>query len=185
MPRQRGRSASGIAQKNAAQKTTHGKAHNLSAIERRQNRLGKRPPLGLLAGLWGFPAMEGHLKKEEVEKALKTTGFIPLKLQELPSAQHIFSHITWQMVGWHIHLAESSSGGASLLAKAAPEASEDAAMSTWSSASLLHEAAAPYTAAAKIPPLLWATAQEIIDTYSVPAAYRSYFPYICAESDSS
>lgn len=147
--------------------------------------LEKRPPQGLLAGLWGFPAMEGHLKKEEVEKALKTTGFIPLKLRELPSAQHIFSHITWQMVGWHIHLAESSSGGASLLAKATPEASEDAAMSTWSSASLLHEAAAPYTAAAKIPPLLWATAQEIIDTYSVPAAYRSYFPYIRAESDSS
>jgi len=29
------------------------------------------------------------------------------------------------------------------------------------------------------------TAQEIIATYSVPAAYRSYFPYMRAEGESS
>jgi len=40
-------------------------------------------------------------------------------------------------------------------------------------------------AAARTPPFLWATAQEIIATYSVPAAYRSYFPYMRAEGESS
>lgn len=145
--------------------------------------LEKRPAQGLLAGLWGFPAMEGHLKKTEAEKALQAIGFAPAKLHALPAAQHIFSHITWQMVGWRVELAEILLEGKSAVPKSAPASRDGAKPNTQPAPLLLHEAAAPYNIQAKTPPFLWATAQEIVDTYSVPAAYRSYFPYIRSSAE--
>ena len=148
--------------------------------------LEKRPAQGLLAGLWGFPAMEGHLKKKEAEEALQAIGLIPAKLHALPTAQHIFSHITWQMVGWRVELAEPLSEGGTSVPTSAPASSESTTPNAQPKSLLLQEAAAPYNIQAKTPHLLWATAQEIVDTYSVPAAYRSYFPYIrSADGESS
>ncbi|AEC00177.1 A/G-specific adenine glycosylase [Selenomonas sputigena] len=140
--------------------------------------LEKRPAQGLLAGLWGFPAMEGHLKKKEAEEALQAIGLIPAKLHALPAAQHIFSHITWQMVGWRVELAEPLSKGGTSVPTSAPASSESTTPNAQPKRLLLQEAASPYDIQKKTPPLLWATAREIADTYSVPAAYRSYFPYI-------
>ena len=143
--------------------------------------LEKRPDKGLLAGLWSFPAMTGHLKKNEAKKALQTIGLSPAKLYALPAAQHIFSHITWQMIGWRVELAKDRQSGAAA-SKAAPTSDEKTAQTA---PLLLHEAAAPYGTTVKTPPLLWATAQEIADTYSVPSAYRSYFPYIGTPDEQS
>ena len=140
--------------------------------------LEKRPAQGLLAGLWGFPAMEGHLKKKEAEKALQAVGLISAKLHALPAAQHIFSHITWQMVGWHVELAETSSDALSTATKSSPSSTEAVEANARPASLHLHEATAPYDARTKTPPLLWVTAQEIADIYSVPAAYHSYFPYL-------
>ena len=147
--------------------------------------LKKRPAQGLLAGLWGFPAMEGHLKKKEAEEALQAIGLIPAKLHALPAAQHIFSHITWQMVGWHVELAETSSDEPSAATKSSPASTEAVEANARPASLCLHEATAPYDAQTKTPPLLWATAQEIADIYSVPAAYRSYFPYLQAPDGAS
>ena len=147
--------------------------------------LEKRPAQGLLAGLWGFPAMEGHLKKKEAEEALQAIGLIPAKLHALPAAQHIFSHITWQMVGWHVELAETSSDEPSAATKSSPASTKATEANTPPASLRLHEATAPYDAQTKTPPLLWATAQEIADIYSVPAAYRSYFPYLQAPDGAS
>lgn len=147
--------------------------------------LQKRPAQGLLAGLWGFPAMEGHLKKKEAEEALQAIGLIPAKLHALPAAQHIFSHITWQMVGWHVELAETSSDEPSAATKSSPASTEAVEANARPASLCLHEATAPYEAQTKTPPLLWATAQEIADIYSVPAAYRSYFPYLQAPDGTS
>ena len=147
--------------------------------------LQKRPAQGLLAGLWGFPAMEGHLKKKEAEEALQAIGLIPAKLHALPAAQHIFSHITWQMVGWHVELAETSSDEPSAATKSSPASTEAVEANARPASLCLHEATAPYDAQTKTPPLLWATAQEIADIYSVPAAYRSYFPYLQAPDGAS
>ena len=140
--------------------------------------LEKRPAQGLLAGLWGFPAMEGHLKKNEAAKALQAIGLIPAKLHALPAAQHIFSHITWQMVGWHVELAETSSDKPSSVTKSSSASTKATKANAQDAPLRLHEAAAPYDAQTKTPPLLWTTPQEIADIYSVPAAYRSYFPYL-------
>ena len=147
--------------------------------------LEKRPAHGLLAGLWGFPVMEGHLKKNEAAKALQALGLIPAKLHALPAAQHIFSHITWQMVGWHVELAETSSDEPSAATKSSPASTEVVEANARPASLRLHEATAPYDAQTKTPPLLWATAQEIADIYSVPAAYRSYFPYLQAPDGAS
>ena len=147
--------------------------------------LKKRPSQGLLAGLWGFPAMEGHLKKNEAAKTLQALGLIPAKLHALPAAQHIFSHITWQMVGWHVELAETSSDALSTATKSSPASTEAVEANARPASLCLHEATAPYDAQTKTPPLLWATAQEIADIYSVPAAYRSYFPYLQAPDGAS
>ena len=147
--------------------------------------LEKRPAQGLLAGLWGFPAMEGHLKKKEAEEALQAIGLIPAKLHALPTAQHIFSHITWQMVGWRVELAEPLSEGGTSVPTSAPASSESTTPNALPKSLLLQEAASPYDIQKKKPLLLWATAQEIADTYSVPAAYRSYFPYIRSSAELS
>ena len=147
--------------------------------------LEKRPAQGLLAGLWGFPAMEGHLKKKEAAEALQAIGLIPAKLHALPAAQHIFSHITWQMVGWRVELAEPLSEGGTSVPTSAPASSESTTPNAQPKSLLLQEAASPYDIQKKKPLLLWATAQEIADTYSVPAAYRSYFPYIRSSAELS
>ena len=145
--------------------------------------LEKRPAQGLLAGLWGFPAMEGHLKKKEAAEALQAIGLIPAKLHALPAAQHIFSHITWQMVGWRVELAEPLSKGGTSVPTSAPASSESTTPNAQPKRLLLQEAASHYDIQKKTPPLLWATAREIADTYSVPAAYRSYFPYIRSSAE--
>jgi len=62
--------------------------------------LRRRPDEGLLAGLWEFPNEQGHLSREEAAALLTGRGIIPLKLQTLRPAKHIFTHIEWQMTGY-------------------------------------------------------------------------------------
>ena len=127
--------------------------------------LKKRPSKGLLAGLWGLPSLPGHWSKEELMKELHLLGFSPAKLTKLPAAKHIFSHITWQMIGWRIEIDEPST---------------PPAFQTFSShSSQLRETSVSYGSIPKeSPSFFWATEKEMLDTYSIPAAYRSYFPYI-------
>ena len=57
--------------------------------------LRKRPPEGLLAGLWEFPSVEGWRKKKEVSALLNG-----LPVRKGPSARHVFSHVEWDMISW-------------------------------------------------------------------------------------
>ena len=59
--------------------------------------LHKRANKGLLAGLYEFPNVEGHLKEEEVITYLKKMGLSPIRLKKLEDSRHIFSHIEWHM----------------------------------------------------------------------------------------
>ena len=52
---------------------------------------------GLLAGLWEFPNVEGFLTEQEVLLALKEMGIEMETLQKTGKANHIFTHIEWQM----------------------------------------------------------------------------------------
>ena len=68
--------------------------------------LEKRPNKGLLAGLWQFPNVTGHL---DTRKALETVESWTLKPREMlreVERKHIFTHIQWNMKGIYMEVAE-------------------------------------------------------------------------------
>ncbi|MDL2295685.1 A/G-specific adenine glycosylase [Lachnospiraceae bacterium OttesenSCG-928-E19] len=66
----------------------------------------KREKTGLLAGLYEFPNVSGWLSMAEVKKHSKDIGLMPIRVQKLPEAKHIFSHIEWRMKGYLIRVDE-------------------------------------------------------------------------------
>ena len=67
----------------------------------------KRPAKGLLAGLYEFPNLDGHLSMDEVTEYSKNIGLMPVRVQKLPEAKHIFSHIEWHMTGYAVQIDET------------------------------------------------------------------------------
>jgi A/G-specific adenine glycosylase len=62
----------------------------------------RRKGEGLLPNLWEFPNEEDHLTIEECEKYLKKWDMSIQKIQPLPKSKHIFTHIEWDMIGYHV-----------------------------------------------------------------------------------
>lgn len=67
--------------------------------------LGKRPNKGLLAGLYELPNLPGKRNEREVLDYAKELGLMPLRIQPLPPAKHIFSHVEWHMIGYMVSVA--------------------------------------------------------------------------------
>ena len=110
----------------------------------------RRPPKGLLAGLYEFPNTEGHLTAEEAAqyaesllsaaagsaahpKEARPERYQPVRL---PDARHIFTHLEWNMIGYSIQIADK------------PEISND--------------------------DLIWAEPEELKRRYSIPSAFEAY-----------
>ena len=72
--------------------------------------LTKRPAQGLLAGMYEFPVIEGHVAENEVIAYLKEKGLQALRITELEDAKHIFSHKEWHMKGYMIRVDELTRG---------------------------------------------------------------------------
>lgn len=70
----------------------------------------KRPQRGLLAGLYELPNLEGHLSQDEVLAYLKGRNLLPIRIQNLGEAKHIFSHVEWHMIGYLIRVEELTGG---------------------------------------------------------------------------
>ena len=68
----------------------------------------KREDTGLLAGLWQFPNVAGRLDLQEALETLKQLGLRPVELMRQTQKKHIFTHITWDMHGFYIAVAERS-----------------------------------------------------------------------------
>lgn len=66
----------------------------------------KRPERGLLAGMYEFPMLEGHLGEEEVLDALRQTGLKVLHIKRIGDSKHIFSHKEWHMIGYALRVDE-------------------------------------------------------------------------------
>lgn len=66
----------------------------------------KRPARGLLAGLYEFPGVEGHLSQEQAVEYGKSLGLVPVRIRSLGDAKHIFSHVEWRMTGYEILVDE-------------------------------------------------------------------------------
>ena len=76
--------------------------------------LKKRPKDGLLAGMYEFPCLEGHLTDGQVLEYLKEEGLSVLKIEPLRSSRHIFTHKEWHMIGYAVkvdELAENKNSG--------------------------------------------------------------------------
>ena len=57
----------------------------------------RRPPKGLLSGLYELSNRPGHLNREEIGAALTELGVRPLGAWEIVHRQHIFTHVVWHM----------------------------------------------------------------------------------------
>ncbi len=66
----------------------------------------KRPGKGLLAGMYEFPALNGHCTAEEVVEYLTANGLKTIRIQALEDAKHIFSHREWHMKGYMVRVDE-------------------------------------------------------------------------------
>lgn len=66
----------------------------------------KRPAKGLLAGMYELPNVDGHLTMDEVVEYSKQIGLMPIHIEELGEAKHIFSHIEWKMIGYSVRVDE-------------------------------------------------------------------------------
>ena len=97
--------------KKAAKKPRRVEERTVLVLLRGDDRaIRKRPPKGLLSGLYELPNLSGHLSREEVLEYLKEEGFSPLHIRELPGAKHIFSHVEWQMTGYQVRLEDKETG---------------------------------------------------------------------------
>lgn len=68
------------------------------AIQKRKNK-------GLLAGLWELPSIDGKMNMEQIAEVMKEEE---LEIIALGECKHIFSHIEWHMIGYHIKLQEKT-----------------------------------------------------------------------------
>ncbi len=67
--------------------------------------LRKREEKGLLAGLWELPGLNERLNEMQLANKFKEFGVSPTSVTLLGDAKHIFSHVEWHMVGYHIKLS--------------------------------------------------------------------------------
>ena len=70
----------------------------------------KRPEDGLLAGLYEFPSLEGHLTDRQIESYVKDMGTLE-HLETGPDARHVFTHIEWHMKSYHVQLSRTDQSG--------------------------------------------------------------------------
>lgn len=70
----------------------------------------RRPPEGLLGGLWELPSADGALSESEVRELLSGWGLTATAIQGGPDAKHIFTHREWHMTSYSIDLAGEGGG---------------------------------------------------------------------------
>ncbi|MBR4289098.1 MAG: A/G-specific adenine glycosylase [Oscillospiraceae bacterium] len=70
----------------------------------------KRPSRGLLAGLWQFPNVAGHLRAAEAVAWAEERGLHPRNVEKSIDRNHIFTHIRWDLRGWFLEV-DAAAGG--------------------------------------------------------------------------
>lgn len=66
----------------------------------------RRPKKGLLAGMYGFPMLEGYRTEEEIIDFLNEIGLKVLRIRQIGDARHVFSHREWLMKGYAVKVDE-------------------------------------------------------------------------------
>ena len=70
--------------------------------------LEKRPNKGLLAGLWQFPNVLGHLDVQAALEEAGKMGLHPRHPERKVERKHIFTHIRWDMWGYYIDVDKAA-----------------------------------------------------------------------------
>lgn len=70
--------------------------------------LEKRPDKGLLAKLWQFPNVAGHLDMPGALEQAQQWELRPRELLREVSRKHIFTHIQWDMKGIYLEVADTA-----------------------------------------------------------------------------
>lgn len=122
-----------------------------------QVAIRKRPSKGLLAGLYELPNTEGYLTQEEALVYVKERTLSPIRIQKLPEAKHIFSHVEWQMQGYAILIEEPEQLRENLHA---PKAEADVKVTQSESE------------------MIFVEAETSEQKYAIPAAFAAYAKYM-------
>lgn len=72
--------------------------------------LHKRPPTGLLAGLFELPNVERHLDEAQTLAHVRSLGLEPVQITPLEDAKHIFTHIEWHMRAYDVRITPDFDG---------------------------------------------------------------------------
>ena len=64
----------------------------------------KRPSRGLLADLWQFPNVAGHLRAAGAVAWAEERGLHPRNVEKSIDRNHIFTHIRWDLRGWFLEV---------------------------------------------------------------------------------
>lgn len=79
----------------------------LVVVSDRSLAICRRPDAGLLAGLWELPNVGRYLSPDEATAYVREEMHLePLRIEETLPAKHVFTHITWEMRGYRIRVAE-------------------------------------------------------------------------------
>ena len=70
-----------------------------------QTALRRRPDSGLLAGLWEFPNVPGHLNATAALAQAEAWGVRPRELEREARRTHVFTHVEWDMRCWFLRCA--------------------------------------------------------------------------------
>ena len=62
----------------------------------------RRPGNGLLAGLWEFPTLDGALSLEQLLNVAEEQQLCLVAVSSCGAAKHVFTHVEWQMSGFHL-----------------------------------------------------------------------------------
>lgn len=122
----------------------------------------KRSGEGLLAGMWEFPAVAGHMAAGEVEKMTEGMG-VKGAPEPLGDAIHIFSHIEWHMSGYCLHLGKIPENAGIGTEKRDTDAGKDGV-----------EMGSEDAESALLRDVIWKTPEEIARDYSIPTAFQKY-----------
>ncbi|MCR5530847.1 MAG: A/G-specific adenine glycosylase [Lachnospiraceae bacterium] len=131
--------------------------------------LHKRPASGLLAGMYEYPNVPGHVAKKDVVETVMAwvgeagMGLAGVAVREMlatsageaageataitkaKSAKHIFSHIEWHMNAWRVTISDEAETGVSGTAAEVP-----------------------------VDGYVWSTEEELRTLYSLPSAFSKW-----------
>lgn len=93
---------------NRAEKRPRRKEQRTVVVMEYQNGIAirKRPEKGLLAGLYEFPSVEGWVSTAEIGERMRQWGIEMPRIRSMGRADHIFSHVEWNMKGVYVEIAD-------------------------------------------------------------------------------